>query len=276
MSTGLIILVAVATAAAVLLVSWALVNLVHVAVDNLADRAPDISRWRELVRQYSIGGRRSVEPPLAAVVPTEENVDSTEVAGAKSDEGDRPADDDRAPYRQVGEEVTAVLTAAEHAAAQIRETTLHEAEQARRAAEEQAAATLADAKARRAEADRYAEETRAAADAYAEETRRRTDEEAARTVSEAEERARLIRAEAEHKAGEIEAEALRRRDALATSVEGMQERVESVLEVFRRATGELEELLPEERRSTEEDDEGLDEALKPVSLYGELRSYTDR
>lgn len=54
---------------------------------------------------------------------------------------------------RLGEDVTAVLTAAEQAAAQTRETALREAEQTKLAAGEKAAATLADAEARRAEAD---------------------------------------------------------------------------------------------------------------------------
>jgi hypothetical protein len=267
MSTGLIILVAVATAAAVILVSWVLVNLFHVAVDNLAERAPDISRLRELTRQYSarqysVGARRGAEPVGEQATPSPRSEPSQEppLAAAEAvDEGDRRANAEGASYRQVGEEVTAVLTAAERAAAQIRETTLQEAEQTRRAADEQAAATLAEAEARRAEADRYAEETRAAA-----------DEEAAATLSEAEEQARLVRAEAEQEAQEIQAEALRRREALAASTESMQERIESMVRAFHRASGELEELLPAERRSTPQEEEPLDEAL-----HGELRSRAD-
>ena len=203
--------------------------------------------------------------------------------------GERPIGDEpeRAPtpdgsveggvaLRQVGEEVTAVLTAAEHAAAQIRETAMREAEQIRLAAEEQAASTLAEADARRADADGYSESSRAAADAYAEETRRNADEEAARRVSEAEEQAQRIRAEAEQKASEIAAEAIRRRDAIATSTEGMQDRVESMLRAFRRTTSELEELLPAERRSGEEGHEQLDEVLKPSSSRDQVSSHTEQ
>jgi hypothetical protein len=265
MSTGLIILVAVATAAAVILVSWVLVNLFHVAVDSLSERTPDISRWRDLTRQYSVGARRGAEPVGEGATPSprgEPVQEPSPVAAEEFDEGDRGADRDSASYRQVGEEVTAVLTAAEHAAAQIRETTLQEAEQTRRAAEEQASATLAEAETRRADADRYAEEMRAAA-----------DERAARTLSEADEQASLIRSGAEQEAQEIQAEALRRRDELMASTEGMQEQIETMVRAFHRASDELEELLPAERRSTPEpeEDEELDEAL-----HGELRSHADR
>jgi hypothetical protein len=181
----------------------------------------------------------------------------------ESVEGDSPA------YHQVGEEVTAVLTAAEHAAAQIREAALQQAERTRLDADEKAAAALAEVQARRAEADSYSEETRAAADAYAVETRRNSEEQAAKSVSQAEERARQIRAQAEQTASDLQAEALRRRDDLAKGAEAMEVRIESMRTVFRGVVTELEELLPADRRGADEPepraDERLDEALKPGS-----------
>jgi hypothetical protein len=174
-----------------------------------------------------------------------------------------------AAYRQVGEEVAAVLTAAEHAAAQIREAALREAEQTRLDADEKAAAALAEVQGRRAEADSYSEETRAAADAYAVETRGNTDEQAARSVSQAEEQARQILARAEQTASDLQAEAIRRRDELAKGAEAMELRIESMRTVFRGVVTELEELLPADRRRADEPepraDERLDEALKPGS-----------
>jgi hypothetical protein len=132
---------------------------------------------------------------------------------AKQGGAGRDASADGAAYRQVGDQVTAVLTAAEHAAAELRETALREAEQTRLEADEKAAAILAETQARQAELDRYSDESRATADAYAEETRRKADEQAASKVSEAEEQARRIRAEAEEKIRELEAEASRRRES---------------------------------------------------------------
>jgi hypothetical protein len=364
MSSGLIIVIAISTAAAIILLALLLTKVVHAVADSASGLAPDLSRLRRrLTHRFSrarstgppvrkeaarpatgeprgsAGGQRAgpaeepavagaeepavpsgaaspiplaqepalrvgepagparAEPPLrpaerllAPHVPTGRSVDVKPFRRSKFEQSERgvgdepglaPAPDGSAEggsagYRQVGEEVTAVLTTAEHVAEQIRETAVQEAEQTRLAAEEQAAATLAEAEARRVDADSYGEATRAAADAYAEETRRSTDEEAARTVSEAEERARLIRAEAEQKASDIEAEAIRRRDALTTSTEGMQDRIESMLSAFRRATSELEELLPAERRSGEEERERLDEALKPSSSRDELSSHTEQ
>jgi colicin import membrane protein len=189
-----------------------------------------------------------------------------QAAAARSVEGDGPA------YRQVGEEVTAVLTAAEHAAAQIREAALRDAEATRRDADEKAASVLAEAEARRAEADSYNQETRAAADAYAEETRRNTEELAARGMSQAEERARQIRAQAEQTARDLQAAAIRRREELAKGAEAMEARIESMRTVFRGVVAELEELLPADRARADEPepraDERLDEALKPTSPSG--------
>jgi hypothetical protein len=169
--------------------------------------------------------------------------------------------------------VTAVLTAAEQAAAQIRETALQEAERTRLDADEKAAATLDELQARRVEVDRYSEETRAAADAYADETRRAADEQAAKRVSQADEQARRIQVEAEDIAGELEAEARRRRDALTEGAEGMEARIESVLTVFRQVITELDALLPPERRSGAGEPEPaaakrLDDALSPASWHG--------
>jgi hypothetical protein len=319
MSSGLIVVVAISTAAAVILLSLVVSKLVHTVVDSASGLTPDISQLRGLVGRRSSGARARVRPvgegaarvprvepiqepgvaaveqpvdpageaspspggeePAIAVAPlvhARRRVDVKEFVRAKFDQGDGRAEGDSAPYRQVGEEVTAVLTAAEQAAVQIRETALKEAAEIRRAAEEQAAAAREAAQASRADADGYREDTTAAADAYAEETRRRTDEEAARTVSQAEEQARLVRAEAEQKASEIEAEAIRRRDVLTTSTEGMQERIRTMLSAFRRASGELEELLPAEPRSAAEEHERLDEALKPASPHSDLSSHADR
>jgi hypothetical protein len=361
MSSGLIIVVAISTAAAVILLVLLLTKVAHALAESASELASDLSRVRGGLRGRSTRARSSGRPVREEAARPADG-DSTSSAGR---EGSSPAGEERAvtavekllgpsgdaptvsvarkpllfareepqdepaqtmvaadvlagrtvdvkqfrrsneqseqpigedaqlvpatdgsaeggtdTYRQVGEEVTAVLTAAEHVAAQIREAAVQEAEQTRLAAEEQAAATLAEAEVRRTDADSYSEVTRAAADAYAEETRRSTDEAVAKTVSEAEEQARVIRAEAERKAGEIEAEAARRRDDLTTKTEGMQKEVESMLHAFRGMTAELEDLVPAERRSGGEEpeppaDELLDEALRPTSPHGDLSSHAD-
>jgi hypothetical protein len=292
MSSGLIILVATATAAAVIVLALTLSKLLRTLVDNASDFVPDLSRLpRAFSRRPSparlgirpmgvgpVGSAHAGEKPVAPRVPSEGSIDvkqyEPEQRREEDEEGGGPG------YRQVGEEVTAVLTAAEHAATQIRETALREAEQSRLDAAEKASATLAEAQACRAEADSYSEETRAAADARAEATRREADEKAARTISHAEEQARVIQAEAEQKRADIEGEAIQRRDALTRSTEGMEDRIESMLMAFRGVTVELEELLPIERRSGADEpeppgDERLDEALMPAPSHRRLRSDAD-
>jgi flagellar biosynthesis GTPase FlhF len=175
-------------------------------------------------------------------------------------------------YGRLGEQVTAVLTTAEHAAAEIRESANHDAEAIRLEAEKHAATARTEAEALRADADSYREQTRTAADTYAEETRRAADAEAAKARAAHEEAAREMQAAAERKAKEIEAEALRRREALTQSAAHLEERIAGMLTMFRGMTTDLEELLPPERQHEEGEpragtdsavDDTLEDALKP-------------
>lgn len=176
-------------------------------------------------------------------------------------------------YGRLGEQVTAVLTTAEHAAADIRESANRDAEAIRLEAAKHAATARAEAEALRADADAYREETRTAADAYSEQSRRTADAETVKARTALEEEARSKRAEAEKEAREIEAEALRRRDALTESAAQLEERIAGMLNTFRALTADLEGLLPNERQSENGDpqsaadsiavDDTLEEALKP-------------
>jgi hypothetical protein len=277
-SSGLIGLVATSTAAGVVGLAWLLSKLVRAVIGGASDLA-EVLPARTLVSPH-VPPRRSDDVKYFRQAKVEQGEGRV---GEQASPGPGPQagiEAGSAAYRHVGEEVAAVLTAAEDAAAQIREAAIREAEQTRLAADEQAAATLAEAHARRAEADSYSRETRAAADAYVDETRRITHEEAARSVSEAEEQARLIRAEAEQKASDLEAEASRGRDALTKSAEAIETRLESVLTTFGRVTAELEELLPAERRSRAGEpeppaNERLDDAFEPAWSRGQPSSQTD-
>jgi hypothetical protein len=276
MTSGITVVIAISTAAAILLVTFLVSRLVRTVVDT-SGAAPERSWFPRMVgrrwwaRQTAVGPpvfqpiaapSRGVEPSKAPAVeaPREQEPALAATQAAPPVEPETPS------YRQVGDEVTAILAAAEQAAVQIREAAVQEAERTSSAAKQEAVAIAAEAQSRRAEADRYSEETRASADTYADETRRRADDEAERAVSQAEERARQIRADADQKASEVEAEAARRRDALERGLEGLEERVESMLGAFRRGTSELEELLRDDRSSGTEEDggkeqEALDEAL---------------
>lgn len=216
--------------------------------------------------------RRSVEVKQSRLSKFERQERRGEEEAERSPQSAGSVEGDGATYRHVGEEVTAVLTAAEQAAARIRETAVRAAEQTTLAADEKAAATLAEAETRRREADSYSGETHTAADAYADETRRRADENAAKRLAEGEEQARLIRVEAEQKASNLIAEAVRRRDTLAESTKGLEDRVDSMLTTLRGVSSELEELLPARRQTAAQvpseppADETLDEALEPSRL----------
>jgi hypothetical protein len=276
-SSGLTVLVATFTAAGVIGLALLLSKLVRAVIGDASGLA-EVLPATTLVSPH-VPPRRSVHVKYFRQAKVEHGGRVGEQAspGPGSEAGIEAGS---AAYRHVGEEVTAVLTAAEDAAAQIRDAALRDAEQTRLAADEQAAATLAEAQARRAEADGYTRETSAAADAYVEETRRTTEEEAARRLSEAEEHARLLRVEAEQKASDLEAESIRGRDALMKSAEAMETRLESVLTTFRRVTAELEELLPAERRSRAGEteppaNERLDDALEPAWPRGQPSSQTD-
>lgn len=260
------VLIATSTAVAVIVLALLLSSLVRTAVERgSAVTEPPFEFPATLAaREVDTGRSIDVKFRQSKLEQGESQADEEaqpEAAHEGSDDGGAPA------YRQVGDEVTAVLTAAKQAAAQIRETSLKDAERTRLDADETAAATLAESQARRVEVDRYSEETRAAADAYAEETRRNATEQAVRRVSQAEEQARRIQVEAEEMGREVEAEARRRGDALAKSAEGIEARIESVVAVFRGVVTELEELLPTERRPRG-DEARLDKALDPASWHG--------
>jgi hypothetical protein len=195
-------------------------------------------------------------------------------------EGDARMNDEASAYERLGEEVTAVLTAAEHAAAQVREAAAKEAEQKLLAAEENAAATSAEAQAVRTEADSYNEQTRWAADEYARAAREFADENAARIIAKAEDQARGVVAEAEEKADELTAAAARRQEALTLGAEDIEGRIESMLTSFRGVTSELEAMLASRRQAGEADEsadeEPLDTALQRTAGGSLTRAHGDR
>jgi hypothetical protein len=186
-------------------------------------------------------------------------------------------------YAEVGERVGAVLTSANMAADQIRESARQEAARIRTEAADNAASTIAEAsldaertrresEELRAEADRYSKETREAADRYGAETRRKLDDEAAKRRAEIEEQARKIRQAAEQKAKDLMTKAVQRQKALVQEAGRSEARLQQLLGVFRGMTSQLEELVrpePEaaaqsgESSEAKAPDEGFEEALKP-------------
>lgn len=209
----------------------------------------------------------------------------TKVESKKHHEGEASGEESPAVggagYAQLGEQVTAVLTTAEQAASEIRESARRDAIQLRLDAEESTKAARHESEQIRTEADKYNEETRATADAYAEQIRRAADEQAAKARAALEQEVLAVRADAERKAKEIEAEALRRRDALAESTANMEQRIAGMATALRGMTGDLEGLLPTSPRAGEDqkarvesaelDDDAIEDALKPERAAAQSR-----
>jgi hypothetical protein len=190
-SFGLLVLVAIATAVAIIVVALIVSELVRVVIEGVGLAAPERRSLPPDGEEPVLPFDEDLAPPFAFALapetldeprvefpetPRELHVPQgkgrrvpvkhlTRSKAAPNDvgvgeEGDsRVSDDDGSAYVRLGEDVTAVLTAAEHAATQIRDTAVREAEETRLAANENAAATLAEAQAVRAEADTYDEET---------------------------------------------------------------------------------------------------------------------
>jgi hypothetical protein len=215
------------------------------------------------------------------------------VVTSKSDEGvmgtggggrDQPEPADQV-YDEIGEQVSAILSAAKQAAHQLRESARQDAERIRKEAEDRATASLEragrDAARRRtegdhvrAEAEAYSKSTREAADRDAAEMRRTIGEEAEKLRTEAMHEASAIRHAAKQKSYELRTEALDRQKALIAEAGRSEARLQQLLDVFRAMTSQLEDLLELEPGGRWGKMQGvdaasvgeLDEALRPHRL----------
>jgi hypothetical protein len=285
-----VLLIATATAVSVFLATLILSKLVRAVVGSAdlaaAQRESHVRKDEtraapsfvpEPASEAASGARAELpEKRVASYVPAERSFgvkhlrrERAEPRGARvSKEKEVPMSEDDAgrSYVRLGEEVSAVLSAAEHAAVQIRKGAAKQAEETRRTADENAAATLAEAQATRAEADAYERKTRTAADKYAEATRRKADDDAAGKLAQAEQQAQQVLMDAKKKADDLLADAARRRDALTEHTADIEGRIESMVASFRGVTSELEAMLSVKRSSEttagEPSDESLDHDLK--------------
>jgi hypothetical protein len=290
-----VLVVATATAVSIILATLILSQLVRAVIGNAENAkrflAPAVGRTPHVAEPSP--EELPATTTAASYVPAERSSGVKHLRRAKAEPrsaragkevevpmGEPMGNHEGGSYARVGEEVAAVLSAAEHAAEQIRATAAEEAEETRRASEANAAATLADAQKARAEADAYANDTRAAADNYAEGARRRAENDAARKLAEAEQQAQRVVMDAKKKAGELLTEATRRRDVLSASTEDIEGRIESMLRSFRGVTTELEAMLSSRppTAATEGDrqsDEALDDALKRTAAGDRRRTYVE-
>jgi vacuolar-type H+-ATPase subunit E/Vma4 len=178
----------------------------------------------------------------------------------------------------VGEEVGTVLKSAQEAAAQIRRKAQEEAKRLGEEAESKAAAEAnearrvaeagrADGSRIRVEAEAYANDTRAAADSFAEQRRREATREAAQIVDDAQKRLAAADADVKQKVRQAEAHARQRRELFQAEVQRYEERLESILAVFRGMGSQLEDLLGKQRAESPNlvgaSDEPLEDALRP-------------
>ena len=222
---------------------------------------------RDRLLQYSMTDE--VAPEEAVDAPSEPAVDKE----AEPVEAEAHAD-----VARVGEEVGVVLTSAQEAAARIRGNAQEEAERVRAEAETTAAAVVAEAReaaeADRAEATRirteaeaYDRDTRAAADAFVEQRRSDAEREAAQIVGDAQRRLEDADAQVEQTIRQATATEREQIEVLQAEVAHYEERLESILVVFRGVSSQLEDLLA--RRQAERldqldvSDEALADALQP-------------
>ena len=197
---------------------------------------------------------------------------------AADEEVERMEPESHADLASVGEEVGTVLASAQEAAARIRGGAEQDAIRVRKEAEDAAASAVAAARrgveadhaeaARvRAEAEAYAKDTRAAADAYAEQRQNEAEREAAQVIDDAQRRLADAEAEVQRKMREATAEERQRIKTLQADVARYEERLDSILVVFRGVTSQLENLLGERQVASsgrlDVSDEAFEEALSP-------------
>ena len=159
---------------------------------------------------------------------------------------------------EIGAHVSAVLTAADAAATEIRRAAVEEAQRIRDEALAAAADIIRAAEARadvrvtelrdeaermRREAEEEARDLRLAVDAYAKRRRTEADEEARATIAAAEAKARSLAEAAQERLRLAEEQASARRQELAGDMRRLQERHDRTIQELRRLASYLEDAL---------------------------------
>jgi hypothetical protein len=155
----------------------------------------------------------------------------------------------------VGARVSAILSAAEAAAEEIRVSGRQQVDDILRRAETDAAKRIeqltAEAERIRVDAEHYASDIKSAVENYAGQRRRESDEEASRLLADAEQQARATREAAEEMAVQIEQAARLRSDQLRDETRLLEERRERALSGLRDIVAQIEDLLPGRTRPDE-------------------------
>jgi hypothetical protein len=164
-------------------------------------------------------------------------------------------------HAAVGGRVSAILEAAEAAAAEIRAEARAAAEAIRSNAEAEGRSHVAQVKEEAAsirnEAEEAAKESRSAAEAYGAQQRREAEQRVQHELAQAEAQARATRQAAEEMARQIEDAAKQREEALRAQMLPLETSLRRALDAFRSISAQLEELLESEKP----EDETLVEAL---------------
>jgi hypothetical protein len=209
--------------------------------------------WNKLHRaDYST--RRS--RPVTEVAQDQEQKQEQGTSEAHDGDAAQPSE-----HTGVVERVSAILHAAEAAAAAIREEATVNAAEIRREAEREGQAHLAKVKEEAArirnDAEAAAKEARSGAEAYGAAQRREAEERVQQELVQAEAQARATRQAAEEMARQIEEAAREREETLRAQMQPLETSLRRALDAFRGISAQLEELLGE--RPGEE--ESLAEAL---------------
>jgi hypothetical protein len=170
----------------------------------------------------------------------------------------------RRDFKQVGDRVAHVLTAADEAAEQIRADVRREGVRIIQEAETTAAKRVEEltreAEQLRKDAEDYARDIRSAVDSYATQQRREAEEESRRILSEAETQARATREASQEMSEQMQQEARRRHEMLQRESKALEERRLRVVEGLRDLSAQLQDALVEPARQGREE-ESLTDAL---------------
>jgi len=187
-------------------------------------------------------------------------------------DGTTPREDASGPpdLGAIGERVSAILSAAEDAASEIRADARRKSDQllqeAGRSAQAKIAELTTEAEQSRREADDYARDMRMAVEAYAKKHRHDAEEGARRLTEEAEARVKSVLESAQEGARRIEEGARRHQETLRAETQRLEERRRQALHGVRELMAVLEDLLGEAKG--EPSPEELDETLSDRRLLG--------
>jgi hypothetical protein len=233
-----------------------------------AEKGSAMDKWRRRAKAHN----REEAVDENQTEASEDQLEETPT-GVPPDAGDVAGTEGGSGLPAVGQEIQAVLSSAQDAAAAIRRKAEEEAKRVRddawaaaqveiTEAQRIGAANREDAERIRAEAEAFAAETRAAAETFAEELRTTAERKAARVEEEARERLSAADADAIRKVERAEDEARERIGSLRDEIERHEERLHSFLAILRGMSSQVEDVLAGRSASGATADESLEDVLR--------------